>query len=84
MENRPRLIIFKSLKKNYVQVIDDKGQVISSALSDKDQTKKLGEDIAKKLNDKGIKRVVFDRGKYKYHGKIKEIVEAVRAGGIRI
>jgi len=83
--SRPRLVIFKSLKKIYVQVIDDeKGQTLVAALNDKDKTKKLGEDIVKKLNQKGIKRVVFDRGKYKYHGKVKAIVEGIRSGGIII
>jgi len=84
-EARPRLIIFKSLKKIYAQVIDDeKGQTIVAALNDKDKAKELGEDVAKKLNQKGIKSVVFDRRQYKYHGKVKDTVESVRSGGIII
>ena len=93
---RPRLNIFKSLKYIYAQIIDDSlGNVLVSAASlDKElrgkinsgcnieAAKKVGELIAKRAVDKGIKRVVFDRGGYLYHGKVKALAEAAREGGL--
>ena len=90
---RPRLAVFRSLKHIYAQVIDDaSGKTIVSASSrDKDAgtkganaaaAKALGALIAKKAKDKGIKRVVFDRGGYLYHGNIKALADAARENGL--
>ena len=90
---RPRLAVFKSLKHIYVQVIDDAtGKTIVSASSrDNDSSAKganqaaakaVGALIAKKAQDKGIKRVVFDRGGYLYHGNIKALADAARENGL--
>lgn len=90
---RPRLAIFRSLKGIYVQVIDDaSGRTIASASShEKDSgakgsnaaaAKAVGALIAKKVKDKGITRVVFDRGGYLYHGNIKALADAARENGL--
>ena len=90
---RPRLAVFRSLKHICAQVIDDaSGKTIVSASSrDKDAgtkganaaaAKALGALIAKKAKDKGINRVVFDRGGYLYHGNIKALADAARENGL--
>ena len=90
---RPRLAVFRSLKSIYAQVIDDMtGSTIASASSlDKDSSAKgansaaakaVGALIAKKAKDKGITRVVFDRGGYLYHGNIKALADAARENGL--
>ena len=90
---RPRLAVFKSLKHIYAQVIDDaSGKTIVSASSrDKDSSTKganaaaakaVGALIAKKAKDKGITRVVFDRGGYQYHGNVKALADAARENGL--
>jgi large subunit ribosomal protein L18 len=90
---RPRLAVFKSLKHIYAQVIDDAtGQTLFSASSrEKDSSAKganaaaakaVGALIAKKAKDKGITRVVFDRGGYLYHGNIKALADAARENGL--
>ena len=91
---RPRLAVFKSLKHIYVQIIDDaSGKTIAAASSrDKDAgtkggsnqaaAKAVGAAIAKKAKDKGVKRVVFDRGGYQYHGNIKALADAARENGL--
>jgi large subunit ribosomal protein L18 len=90
---RPRLAVFRSLKHIYAQVIDDAaGKTLASASTrDKDSSTKganaaaakaLGALIAKKAVDKGIKRVVFDRGGYQYHGNIKALADAARENGL--
>jgi large subunit ribosomal protein L18 len=91
---RPRLAVKKSLKYIYVQIIDDaNGKTIAAASSrDKDSgvkggsnqaaAKAVGALIAKKAKDKGVKRVVFDRGGYQYHGNIKALADAARENGL--
>src|SRR5207244_963808 len=90
---RPRLAVFRSLKHIYAQVIDDAhGKTIASASSrEKDSgakganaaaAKAVGALIAKKAKDKGITRVVFDRGGYLYHGNIKALADAARENGL--
>jgi large subunit ribosomal protein L18 len=90
---RPRLAVFRSLKHVYAQVIDDAtGTTIASASSrEKDASSKganaaaakaVGALIAKKAKDKGITRVVFDRGGYQYHGNIKALADAARENGL--
>ena len=90
---RPRLAVFRSLRGIYAQVIDDaNGRTLAAASSlDKDAgakgsnaaaAKAVGALIAKKAKDKGITRVVFDRGGYLYHGNIKALADAARENGL--
>ena len=90
---RPRLAVFKSLKHIYAQVIDDASgnTIISASTREKDAgskganaaaAKAVGALIAKKAKDKGITRVVFDRGGYLYHGNIKALADAARENGL--
>ena len=93
---RPRLTVHRSLKYIYAQVIDDaKGVTLASASSlDKelskalkscksvDAAKKGGEAIAVKAVKAGVKKVMFDRGAYVYHGRVKALADAARAGGL--
>lgn len=91
---RPRLNVFRSLNHIYAQIIDDeKGATLAAASSmDKgfeayggnvEAAKKVGAAIAKKALDKGIDTVVFDRGGYLYHGRVKALAEAAREGGLK-
>ena len=94
---RPRLAVFKSERYVYAQVIDDdQGRTLASAASlepelkgrlagtgaDRNAAKAVGETLAERAIAKGIKKVVFDRGGYRYHGKIKALAEAARAKGL--
>ena len=94
---RPRVSVFRSLQNIYVQLIDDtKGSTLASASSLEstitsakdsrlkvDVSKRVGSLIAKRAVDKGISAVVFDRGGYKYHGRVKALAEAAREGGLK-
>ena len=90
---RPRLNVFRSLAHIYVQIIDDEKGVTLTAASSVEKgfegsggniegAKKVGAAIAKKALDKGITEVVFDRGGYIYHGRIKALAEAAREAGL--
>lgn len=89
---RPRLTIFRSSKHIHAQIIDDsvgKTLVSSSDASVEAKGKKpvdvaalIGSDIAQKASAAGIKAVVFDRGPYKYHGRVKALADAAREGGL--
>lgn len=93
---RPRMAVFRSNNHMYVQVIDDvAGHTLVSASTLQGEVKdglektnnidaaaKLGSVIAKRAIDKGIKTVVFDRGGYIYHGKVKALAEAAREAGL--
>jgi len=80
--SRPRLNIFRSNKFLYLQAIDDeKGVTLASASTLKDK-EKVAEVLAKKLQEKKIKKIVFDRAGFKYHGKIKKIAEDLRKKGL--
>ncbi len=88
----PRLSVFRSNKGMYLQIIDDdKGKTLASAnikeMKSKDKkvvvSFELGKLIAKKGLDKKIKKVVFDRGGYKYHGRIKSVADGAREGGLK-
>ena len=90
---RPRLSVYRSEKNIYAQVIDDVNGVtlVSASSVDKDfdgvgsntdSAQKVGEMIAKKALDKGIKTVVFDRGGYIYHGRIEALATAAREAGL--
>ena len=91
---RPRLDVFRSSKNIYAQVIDDvNGNTLVSASSvEKDfegnggnveAAKKIGSKIAERALAKGIEEVVFDRGGYIYHGRVKALAEAAREGGLK-
>ena len=88
---RPRMSVFRSNKQIYVQVIDDlSGKTLAAASSlgmasmpKKEQAAKVGELIAKKAQEAGITTVVFDRNGYLYHGRIKEVADAARNGGLK-
>src|SRR5215469_2122227 len=89
---RPRLNVYRSLNHIYAQVIDDqKGETLASAstLALKLKTggnvtaaKEIGKAIAERAKEKGIKQVVFDRGGFLYHGRIKALAEAAREAGL--
>ncbi len=88
---RPRLSVFRSNKGMFLQIIDDtKGYTLVSAYTkeiDKKDKKtaisfELGKLIAKKAIEKGIKKVVFDRNGYKYHGRVKAVADGAREGGL--
>lgn len=88
----PRLTVFRSNKQIYAQVIDDlTGKTLASAsslkLTDKAPKKeiaaKVGELIAKSAQEAGVSTVVFDRNGYLYHGRIKELADAARKGGLK-
>lgn len=79
--SRPRLSVHKSNKYIYAQIIDDvKGVTIASASGTKPV--EVGREIAKKAVGKKIKLIVFDRGGYIYHGKVKSLADAAREGGL--
>jgi large subunit ribosomal protein L18 len=94
---RPRLAVYKSERYVYAQVIDDDlGRTLVAAASlepelkgrlkgggsNRSAAKMVGETLAERAMEKGIKKVVFDRGGYRYHGKVKELAEAARAKGL--
>jgi len=95
-EQRPRLVVFRSKKHISAQIINDsEGKVIAvcSTLSknfkgsnakgsNKEAAEKIGELIAKKVETFGIKKVCFDRGGYKYHGRVKSLAQGARKGGL--
>ena len=94
---RARLSVFRSSKHIYAQVIDDaKGQTLASASSlekdmrdslktgaNVDAAKAVGKLLAQRAIEKGVKAVVFDRGGYRYHGRIKALADAAREGGLQ-
>ena len=82
---RPRLSVFRSNKHIYAQLIDDaKGETLAAALGGTGvpAAAEVGKDLAKESLKLGIKKVVFDRGGYKYHGRVKALAEAAREGGL--
>ncbi|NTS41184.1 50S ribosomal protein L18 [Flavisolibacter sp. BT320] len=91
---KPRLSVFRSNKDIYVQLIDDDAAVTVAAASSKDkdiaaqtgtkieQSKLVGQAIARKAKDLGIETVVFDRGGYLYHGRVKALADGAREGGL--
>jgi large subunit ribosomal protein L18 len=96
-EARPRLCIFRSNKHIYAQVVDDsKGLTIAAASSLDPETrpsmknggnvaaaKAVGKAVAKRAIDKGIQSVLFDRGGYIYHGRVKALADAAREAGLK-
>lgn len=93
---RPRLNVFRSLNHIYAQVIDDTAgttlvsasslePVLQDALDGKskvEQAKEVGKKLAERAQAEGIEQVIFDRGGYRYHGRVKALAEASREGGL--
>jgi large subunit ribosomal protein L18 len=94
---RPRVVVYRSLNHIYAQAVDDvKGSTVATA-SSRDKgcrervkqggniaaAKIVGEEIAKRLKEKGFEQVVFDRGGYRYHGRIRVLAEAAREQGLK-
>ncbi len=93
---RPRLSVYRSLNQIYSQIIDDVNSHTIACASTLDKklkemkghkgniqsAKKVGELISSKAKEKGIKKVVFDRGGYKYHGRLKALADAARESGL--
>jgi large subunit ribosomal protein L18 len=92
-QERPRLAVFRSLNHIYAQVIDDQQghTLVAAASTEKDLkgkggnvegAKAIGKAVAERAKEKGIKRVVFDRGGYQYHGRVKALADAAREAGL--
>lgn len=96
--NRPRLSVFRSRKNIYAQIIDDAaGQTLVAASTrqgdvaakldghagNRDAAKAVGQALAEKASQAGIKEVVFDRNGYPYHGRVRVLAEAAREGGLK-
>jgi large subunit ribosomal protein L18 len=94
-QERPRLNVYKSLKHIYAQIIDDEegttlvaASTLDPALKDSvtgcnvESARKVGELIARRALEKGIKKVAFDRGGYLYHGRVKALADAAREAGL--
>jgi large subunit ribosomal protein L18 len=92
---RPRLSVFRSSKQIYVQAIDDftgvtlastssVGKELKGSLSGSktEVAKAVGQDLAKRLGERGVKAAVFDRGWYKFHGRVKALADGAREGGL--
>jgi large subunit ribosomal protein L18 len=96
-KDRPRLCVYRSLKHIYVQLIDDlEGKTLTNAstlskelkgklksTSNIEASKEVGKLIVKKAKEKGIKKVVFDRNGYRYHGRVKALADAARESGLK-
>ena len=91
---RPRLAVFRSIAHIYAQVIDDRaGRTLAAASSNEKDlkvsggnvagAKEIGRKIAERAKEKGITRVVFDRGGYLYHGRVKALGDAAREAGLK-
>lgn len=95
-KGRPRLSVFRSNKHIYAQIIDDVQGITLAAASttekvlggtgthqgNRDAASKIGKAIAERAIEKGVKEVVFDRGEYKYHGRVQALADAAREGGL--
>jgi large subunit ribosomal protein L18 len=87
---RPRLVVFRSDKHIYAQLVDDDaGRTIATVSSLKvangkktEKASEVGKQVAVVAKEKGITRVVFDRGGYKYHGRVKAVADGAREGGL--
>ncbi len=92
---RPRLNVYRSLNHIYVQIIDDaKGETLVAASTNEpamrgkvsggktDEARAVGKAIAERAREKGVKSVVFDRGGYLYHGRVKALADAAREAGL--
>lgn len=92
---RPRLCVMRSNKYCYLQAIDDVAGKTIAAVNDAqkeakitgtktERAQKIAQDLAKKLAQKKIKELVFDRGHYRYHGRVKAVAESLRAAGLKL
>ena len=91
--DRIRLSVYRSNTSIYAQLIDDSKRVTLAGISEKvlsdkkgtplEKAKKLGLEIAKLAQEKKVKEVVFDKGPYKYHGRVKALAEGAREGGLQ-
>ncbi|MCA9308692.1 50S ribosomal protein L18 [candidate division WWE3 bacterium] len=90
---KPRLTVFRSNKYTYAQLVDDmahktlvsvdsKVKTVHESVPKADAAYKLGELLAQEALKKNIKRVIFDRGSYKYHGRVKSLADGARSGGL--
>ena len=92
---RPRMVVFRSNKQIYVQVVDDEQAItLAAASNDKELAAQcagkpgieaaaiVGKAIAERAKEKGITKVAFDRGGYLYHGRVKSLADAAREGGL--
>ena len=90
----PRVAVFRSLKHIYAQIIDStNGSVLAGCSSlerkaikgdKKNMAKSIGLELSKRAKDKGINKLVFDRGRYLYHGRVQSLADGLRDGGIQI
>ncbi|HAL62727.1 MAG TPA: 50S ribosomal protein L18 [Chloroflexi bacterium] len=95
-DGRPRLSVFRSARHIYAQIIDDtRGHTLASAstldkelknklegLRKREQARLVGETLARRAKSRGVTRVVFDRGGYRYHGRVRSLAEGVREAGL--
>ena len=95
-ETRPRLSVFRSARHIYAQIIDDtRGHTLASAstsdrelknelegLKKREQARLIGETLARRAKSQGVTRVVFDRGGYRYHGRVRSLAEGAREAGL--
>ena len=93
-EERPRLAVYRSISHIYAQVIDDRSghTIVAASSNDKNASvnggnisgaKEIGKLVAERAKEKGVTKVVFDRGGYLYHGRVKALAEAAREGGLK-
>lgn len=92
-QERPRLAVFRSINHIYAQLIDDQQghTLVAAGSTEKDLrgkggnvegAKRIGKAVAERAKEKGITKVVFDRGGYQYHGRVKALAEAAREAGL--
>ncbi len=86
---RPRLVVFRSLKHMYAQIVDDQAQRTLMTVGDQEMTgsksekaSAVGKSIAERAKAAGISKVVFDRAGYQYHGRVKAVADGAREGGL--
>ena len=90
-KDKPRLVVFRSLAHIYAQVIDDRAGRTLAAASDQgaekakksERAKQVGRAVAERAKAAGISDVVFDRGGYRYHGRVKALADAAREAGLK-
>ena len=90
---RPRISVFRSNRYTYAQLIDDEKQRTIAAASTKELSRgakrmdtacELGKLLAERAKKSGVTTILFDRGSYRYHGRVKAVAEGVRSGGIKV
>lgn len=91
-DNKPRLVVFRSLNHIYAQIIDDQNSKTLASASDldlkgkkskKEKAREVGKLLAKKATEAQIDTCVFDRAGYRYHGRVKELADGAREGGLK-